>query len=65
MAIGPGKYDDLATYVREKTGAHSVIVVVIGGNKGEGFAMQTDDVVIMMKTPEILRALADEIENSK
>lgn len=40
MAFVPGKYDDLATYVREQTQATGVIVVVIDGNKGPGFSQQ-------------------------
>lgn len=40
MAMGPGKYDDLATYVREQAQATGVIVIVVGGNKGAGFAQQ-------------------------
>lgn len=37
---GPGKYDEHATRVREETGAQSVVVIVIGGNKGHGFSHQ-------------------------
>lgn len=34
MAIGPGKYDDIATSAREQSGALGVIVIVIGGSRG-------------------------------
>jgi hypothetical protein len=43
--IGPGKYDDLCTYVREQSGVTDkggTIVIVIGGNKGSGFSVQAD-----------------------
>ena len=40
--IGAGKYDELATMVREKSHARSVIIIVMGGDKGDGFACQTD-----------------------
>jgi hypothetical protein len=40
MAFGPGKYDELATYVREKAEATCVVVVILGGNKGVGFEQQ-------------------------
>lgn len=40
MPIGPGKYDDITTYVREQTQAGVVMVLVVGGIKGDGFAVQ-------------------------
>ena len=40
MSDGPGKYDPLATYVREEARADAVIVVVIGGYLGSGFSVQ-------------------------
>jgi hypothetical protein len=46
MAAGPGKYDDLCTYVREQAGIleggepGAAIVIVVGGNRGSGFAVQ-------------------------
>lgn len=39
--IGPGKYDKACTMVREMTAATCAMVVVIGGNKGAGFSVQT------------------------
>ncbi len=40
MTVGPGKYDDLCTYVREQANAEAVILIVLGGNKGSGFSCQ-------------------------
>lgn len=51
MAIGPGKYDDLCTYVREKSGAVGAIVIIIEGNKGMGFSVQAP--------PDALPKIAD------
>jgi molybdate-binding protein len=65
MPMGEGKYDDMATYVMKKTGAHSVIVAVIGGDRGTGFSMQTDNFNVLKSVPDILRTMADEIEASK
>lgn len=63
MALGPGKYDDVATYVRVATDAKAVVVIVIGGDKGSGFSIQAEvgfvDGPILTK---LLRDLADEIE---
>lgn len=63
MPIGPGKYDDLATYVREKAEAAGAIVFVIDGNKGNGFAMQAP-FDVTLRLPAMLRHMADEIEKS-
>jgi hypothetical protein len=65
MAVGPGKYDDLCTYVREQvgipwaseSGGGGVIVIVVGGNKGNGFSCQADPQTTLM-LPEILDYIA-------
>lgn len=41
MPHGPGKYDELCSYVREQTGAEAAIVIVFGGRLGDGFSMQS------------------------
>jgi hypothetical protein len=61
MAIGPGKYDDLATLVREGAEAAAVIVLVLGGNEGSGFSMQAP-VEIVAAIPTLLRRMADDME---
>jgi hypothetical protein len=61
MPMGPGKYDDLTTYVREKTDARAVIVLVLDGNKGSGFSIQVTGGEILT-LPILLRHMADEIE---
>jgi hypothetical protein len=63
MTTGPGKYDDVATLVREKTDASCVVVIVIDGYKGDGFSVQTTDMSTMFATvPTALRMAADQIE---
>jgi hypothetical protein len=61
MALGPGKFDDLATIVREQASALGVIVVVIDAPAGSGFSIQATPEVTA-RLPELLRYLADEIE---
>jgi hypothetical protein len=61
VALGPGKYDDLATYVREQTDAVGVIVIVIDGNAGSGFSCQASREVTA-SLPLLLRRVADDIE---
>ena len=59
--IGPGKYDDEATWVRERTKASGVILIVIGGDRGQGFAVQAT-VEVTLSLPTLLRDMADQIE---
>lgn len=61
MTMGPGKYDDLATYVRDMAKACGVIVIVLDGEKGSGFSCQTD-ARTLIGLPAMLRDVADEIE---
>lgn len=64
MAIGPGQYDDLATYVRETSGAQGgVIVIIVDGTRGHGFAVQAT-LEVQLKLPTMLRDIADQIERS-
>jgi len=60
MLNGPGKYDDLCTEVREKAKALGAIVVVLGGDKGNGFSVQADFKTIAT-LPELLEVMAAEI----
>ena len=61
MTIGPGVYDDDCTLVRERTHAKGVVLIVVGGDKGAGFACQvTEDVVLDL--PAVLRSIADQMD---
>jgi hypothetical protein len=65
VTTGPGKYDDLATIVREQAEADAAIVIVLNGNKGSGFSVQAlihrhGEVITRM--PELLREIARQIE---
>lgn len=66
MAFGPGKYDDLCTYVREQSEGESVIVLVVGGRLGSGISRQVTAGAhtyhVMMAEVATLRAMADDIE---
>jgi hypothetical protein len=63
MAMGPGKYDDVATMARIASQARGgVIVIVLGGVRGSGFSVQSEDPETMNKLPELLRTMADQIE---
>lgn len=56
--IGPGKYDNICTIVREKTDALTAIVIILDGNKGSGFSIQTHRIGVVN-----VDALADMLEN--
>lgn len=63
--MGPGKYDDICTLVRERVGmtdqsSGGVLLIVLGGNKGAGFACQSD-FVTMMLLPDMLEDIAKQI----
>ena len=62
MALGPGKYDDLATVVPEPAQARGVIVIVIDGKLGGGFSVQANRAVTA-RLPALLRHIADDIEH--
>ena len=62
MTIGPGKYDDLCTLVRQRVGGDGVIVIVLGGDRGNGFAFQADLKTALL-LPQMLRHTADQIES--
>lgn len=60
MPLGPGKYDDLCTYVREQTDADAVIVMVVNGKLGSGFSCQADFVTTAV-LPDMLESLARQL----
>jgi hypothetical protein len=61
MALGPGKYDKLASDAREKAEAVGVVLIVYEGSKGSGFSVQMPREP-MRTLPAVLRQLADDIE---
>ena len=60
MTIGPGKYDDLCSSVREHAGAAGAVLLVIGGSRGSGLSVQASAGVQML-LPELLEELAQTI----
>lgn len=71
MAFGEGKYDDLVQLVREKSEAMDAMVIVIRGNKGNGFSQQfvvpknydpTLHAAMLLEHAATLRLVADEMQ---
>jgi hypothetical protein len=65
MVFGPGRYDDLCSYVREQVGmteqtGGGVVVIVIGGGKDPGFSVQAD-FETAVQLPDLLEMVAEQI----
>lgn len=61
MMYGPGKYDDLCTAAREGAKAQGAILIIIEGERGDGFSAQVHPDAAA-RLPDMLRRIADEIE---
>lgn len=57
-----GKYDDESRDLLIKHGATAALVIVIGGERGTGFSFSAIRRDIAKDVPEVLRAVASEIE---
>ena len=66
MAFGPGKYDDVCTMVSKRVGitdrGGGVVVIVLGGNKGNGFSCQADLRTTLL-LPDMLEEIARQIRS--
>jgi hypothetical protein len=60
MALGPGKYDDLCTYVRQQAKAGGACVMVFNGEKGWGFSVQCPPEALL-DLSGVLRHISDTI----
>jgi hypothetical protein len=66
MTMGPGKYDEEATWVQAKTQAHGVLLIILSGDKGNGFSIASFDIQatldITLALPKLLREMADQVD---
>lgn len=60
MPLGPGVYDEEATFVREETRADAVVVLVVNGVRGSGFSVQ-GPLNIHAVLPDLMEYMAGEI----
>jgi hypothetical protein len=59
--FGPGKYDDLCKQIKDSTKAKGLLLVILDGDRGTGASCKMD-FEIVKQMPNILRAVADEME---
>lgn len=64
MPLGGGKYDPELEAAAATTGAHTLILIVLDGNRGTGFAVRAP-LEIMARIPDLLRGVADGIAATK
>lgn len=60
----PGRYDDLANIVMWKTKGKLVALIVVGGDRGNGFSVCAVP-ELLIHLPGLLRHVATDIENGK
>ncbi|MEW6304867.1 MAG: hypothetical protein AB1705_15435 [Verrucomicrobiota bacterium] len=60
--IGPGKYDAEAQRLFEETRAESVLIVVVGGKKGNGISAKNTGIVAGKRLADLLRGVAEGLE---
>lgn len=60
---GPGKYDAACTRALVETKARVAILIVLGGEHGSGFSVNSISPADESQLPKILRELADMIED--
>ena len=69
--MGPGEYDAECTAARESAGAPIAILIIIGGDRGNGFSAQFITDVPgkppkeLAAVPALLRDVADQIERDQ
>jgi hypothetical protein len=60
-----GKYDDVATTVREMVEAEMIGLFVIKGNNGTGFTVQSANPVLLSLVPDMLESMARNIREQQ
>jgi hypothetical protein len=63
MTIGPGRYDDLCTYVATHADIRpggAAIVIILGGKHGAGFSCQANPLTMAL-LPDLLETVAAQI----
>jgi hypothetical protein len=64
MRSGSGQYADIAEYVHKETDAEAVVIIIINGNKGNGYEIRSHP-DHQARIPLLLRLTADDLERSE
>lgn len=64
MPMGMGKYDDLCETAHVAAKATLTLLIIVGGEKGDGFTATCSDLRYLELIPGILRQVADDIEKT-
>ncbi len=59
---GPGKYDAACVHAFVETRATAAVLLILGGEHGHGFSVNTSDPGLVKLLPALLREVADSIE---
>ena len=65
MALGPGVYDEICGLAREAADAQVAIVLILGGNLGNGLSVQTLGEVSTVKIAALLHEVAHQMMEAK
>jgi hypothetical protein len=65
--LGGGKYDPELRQAQASTHAGVVVLIVVGGDRGDGFALAVDESWVapadaLSQVPGILRAIAESVD---
>lgn len=64
MPIGEGEYDHVCEVARTMADARTCAVIIGGGNRGNGYAVQTNEPdIASIALPAVLRSIAASIES--
>jgi hypothetical protein len=64
MPTGPGKYDKWCLDVLLEVQADATVLIVLNGVLGSGFSVNATSPVLTKRLPDMLRMVANEIEQS-
>lgn len=61
IMLGPGKYADLCSEIKDRVCAEVVVLIILSGDKGDSVSMDPP-LEYSINTPKVLRELAAKLE---
>jgi hypothetical protein len=62
--LGGGKYDQECQRAFDSAKARACVLLVVGGDRGHGFSVTSDNPLIIASLPPLLREMADSIDRT-